>query len=92
MNEIVFGTQEHIEGLSRNALEEDFRWVNDRRMELEGECERLDAENAKLRELFSETLIRLAAANEAANCDFMDARYCELLESHGIKVGTNDRL
>lgn len=50
MSEIIFGTPEHVAGLSRKALEEDFRWVNDRRMELEGECERLDAENAKLRD------------------------------------------
>lgn len=51
MSEIIFGTQEHVAGLSRKALEEDFQWVNDRRMELEGECERLDTENAKLRDL-----------------------------------------
>lgn len=50
MSEIIFGTTEHVAGLSRKALEEDFQWVNDRRMELEGECERLDADNAKLRE------------------------------------------
>lgn len=48
MSEIIFGTPEHVAGLSRKALEEDFQWVNDRRMELEGECERLDAENARL--------------------------------------------
>lgn len=47
----------------------------------------LEAENAKLRELFGETLIRLAAANEAAGGGFLDARYCELLESYGIEVG-----
>lgn len=51
------------------------------------ELRRLQAENAKLRELFNETLIRLAAANEAADGGFMDARYCELLESYGIEVG-----
>lgn len=50
-------------------------------------CEVLQAENAKLRELFNETLIRLVAANEAAGGGFTDARYCELLESHGIEVG-----
>lgn len=43
-------------------------------------------ENAKLQELFNETLIRLVAASEAAGGGFMDARYCELLESHGIEV------
>lgn len=47
----------------------------------------LERENAKLWELVSETLIRLAAANEAAGGGFIDARYCELLESHGIEVG-----
>lgn len=47
----------------------------------------LGTENAKLRELFNETSIRLVAANEAAGGGFMDARYCELLESHGIEVG-----
>lgn len=46
----------------------------------------LERENAKLWELVSETLIRLAAANEAAGGGFIDARYCELLESHGIEV------
>ena len=46
----------------------------------------LRKENAKLRELFNETLIRLVAANEAAGGGFTDARYCELLESHGIEV------
>lgn len=53
---------------------------------IEDDCKLLESENAKLRELFNETLIRLAAANEAAGGDFMDARYCELLESHGIEV------
>ena len=48
--------------------------------------ESLEAENAKLRELFTETLIRLVAASEAAGGGFMDDRYCELLESHGIEV------
>lgn len=47
----------------------------------------LRKENAKLRELFNETLIRLVAANEAAGGGFVDARYCELLKSHGIEVG-----
>lgn len=51
------------------------------------ERRRLSAENAKLQELFNETAIRLVAANEAAGGGFMDARYCELLESHGIEVG-----
>ena len=51
MSGIVFGTPEHIAGLSREALEADFRYVQDRRMELEEACERLQAENAKLREL-----------------------------------------
>lgn len=46
----------------------------------------LERENARLRELFNETLIRLVAASEAAGGGFMDARYCELLESHGIEV------
>ena len=61
MSEIIFGTPEHVAGLSRKALEEDFQWVNDRRMELEGECERLDAENAKLREQMERlvTLLRV---------------------------------
>lgn len=53
---------------------------------LQSDNKRLRAENAKLRELFNETLIRLAAANEAAGGGFMDARYCELLESRGIEV------
>ena len=50
------------------------------------ECADHKAENEKLQELFNETLIRLAAASEAAGGGFMDARYCELLESHGIEV------
>lgn len=66
MSEIIFGTPEHIAGLSRKALEEDFRWVNDRRMELEGECERLDAENAKLRELVVEVF---KCARRGAACE-----------------------
>lgn len=50
------------------------------------EADKLRDENAKLRELFNETLIRLVAASEAAGGGFMDARYCELLESYGIEV------
>lgn len=55
-HEIVFGTPEHIAGLSRKALEEDFLWVQNRRMLLESECERLDSENAKLREACADLL------------------------------------
>ena len=59
----------------------------DRRIDSLGvENKRLKAENAKLLELFNETLIRLAAASEAAGGGFMDARYCELLKNHGIEV------
>lgn len=54
--------------------------------ELEEFASELADYNAELRELFNETLARLAAANEAAGGGFMDARYCELLESHGIEV------
>lgn len=56
------------------------------RANLEKMLEQAEAENAKLQELFNETLIRLVAASEAAGGGFMDARYCELLESHGIEV------
>ena len=59
--EIVFGTSEHIAGLSRKALEEDFRWVQKRCTELEVELqkrcteleverERMAFENANLRD------------------------------------------
>ena len=51
MGDFEFGSQEHIDGLSRNALEADFRFVVDRMREAEGEWERLKAENEKLREL-----------------------------------------
>ena len=54
--------------------------------ELRDDLQRANAENAKLRELFNETLARLVAASEAAGGGFMDARYCELLESYGIEV------
>lgn len=66
-HEIVFGTPEHIAGLSRRALEEDFRWVQDRRMELENECERLDVENAKLRELVR-TFYHCTTSGECDEC------------------------
>lgn len=49
MSEIEFGSPEHIAGLSRKALEEDFLWAQARREELKGICERLDAENRWLR-------------------------------------------
>lgn len=48
------GTSEYVSARRcrhYHAPTEDFQWVNDRRMELEGECERLDTENAKLRDL-----------------------------------------
>lgn len=64
MSEIAFGTPEHIAGLSREALEADFRYVQDRRMELEEACERLQAENAELRELVRELYDELDAATQ----------------------------
>lgn len=51
MGDFEFGSQEHIDGLSREALEADFRFVVDRMREAECEWERLKAENEKLREL-----------------------------------------
>lgn len=55
MSEIVFGTPEHIAGLSREALEADFRYVQDRRTELEEACERLQDENGRLRSCLSDS-------------------------------------
>jgi len=46
-----YGSDEHLDGLSRNALKTEVRWWHDRANEMEGECERLQAENDKLREL-----------------------------------------
>lgn len=48
-DEIEFGSSEHIAGLSREALEQDFAWVVDRKREIEAICDRLDAENADLK-------------------------------------------
>lgn len=56
---IEFGSPEHIAGLSRAALETDFRFVNDRRNELEDACEQLEAENTRLRSCLED-----AAENE----------------------------
>ncbi len=73
MREIVFGSPEHIAGLSRKALEEDFRWMYSRMMEMEDICERLDAENAELRETLKrrnrqfETMTDMWAARGAEN-------------------------
>lgn len=67
MSEIIFGTQEHIAGLSREALEADFRYVQDRRMELEEACERLQAENAKLLDELDFCL------KQVPNCDGCEA-------------------
>lgn len=84
MSEIVFGTPEHVAGLSRKALEEDFQWVNDRRMELEGECERLDTDNAKLRELVHMMLRVAGIAEYATDAEWqVIARYLSKL---GIEV------
>lgn len=55
MSEIAFGTPEHIAGLSREALEADFRYVQDRRTELEEACERLQDENERLRSCLSDS-------------------------------------
>lgn len=55
MSDIVFGTPEHIAGLSREALEADFRYVQDRRTELEEACERLQDENERLRSCLSDS-------------------------------------
>ena len=81
MSEIVFGTPEHVAGLSRKALEEDFQWVNDRRMELEGECERLDTENAELRELVRD-LYGLAWPE----CPGAAEAYLPRIQSLGVEV------
>ena len=51
MREIEFGTPEHVAGLSREALEADFRWLVSRNDEVEGICERLIRENYELRKL-----------------------------------------
>ena len=48
-DEIEFGSPEHIAGLSREALEQDFAWTVERNREVEDICERLDAENADLK-------------------------------------------
>lgn len=50
------------------------------------ELERLQTENAKLRQAFNETLARLVAANEVTVSDYMDDDYCELLRELGIEV------
>lgn len=50
IEEIVFGSPEHIAGLSREALESDFRYVVDRNKELEGLVDEFAAENKELRE------------------------------------------
>lgn len=54
MKDIEFGSDEHIKGLSRKALEEDFKWVCSRMLEMEAECERLDAENEKLNKVIAQ--------------------------------------
>lgn len=41
MNEIEYGSEEHLSGLSREALESEFRWLLDWCRELEAECIRL---------------------------------------------------
>lgn len=53
MKDIEFGSDEHIKGLSRKALEEDFKWVCSRMLEMEAEYERLDAENEKLNNILA---------------------------------------
>lgn len=62
------------------------RWYTEKLRDANRTIRKLLTENAKLQELFNETLIRLAAASEATGGRFIDARYCELLESHGIEV------
>jgi len=79
MREIEFGSPEHISGLSREALEADLRWMVGRNHELEGICERLDAENAKLRELLAELY--------EEQCDECDSwKYRDRMRELGVEV------
>lgn len=45
-----------------------------------------EAENAKLRRAFNETLIRLVAANDVAVSSYMDDEYLELMRELGVEV------
>ena len=54
--------------------------------EMRMDADAIDAENAKLRRAFNETLIRLVAANNVAVSSYMDDEYLELMCELGIEV------
>lgn len=82
-----YGSDEHLDGLSHNALKTEVRWWHDRATEMEGECERLQAENAKLRELVRAMATRLAHADRVVDGGVFDARLRREVAKLGVEVG-----
>lgn len=75
MSGMEYGTDEHLDGLSRDALKSEVRWWHGRALEME-------AENAKLREL-------LAELYESAWLEYPSAfehTFAERLRELGVEV------
>lgn len=81
MNDFEYGSDEHLDGLSRVALKSEVRWWC-------GRAEEMEAENAKLREL-----VRYAIRCAAGEVDCGACPYGELLRCGGAtcKVETAAR-
>ena len=86
MSEITFGSDGHIAGLSRRALEADFRWVDARRHEMEDECERLRSENARLTALCGMLCGRLRTADRITGMGWMDERLAGMMRELGVEA------
>ena len=72
MSEKEYGTDEHLDGLSLDALKSEVRWWHGRALEME-------AENAKLRELLAELY-----EDQCDECDKW--KYADRMRELGVEV------
>lgn len=87
---IEFGSPEYIARLSREALEQDFAWMVDRNHELEGICDRLDAENADLKKRLETIYIADPDQHGQHVLTAIDQLRRDLSEYHGQLKAYND--
>ena len=73
-----YGSDEHLDGLSRNALKTEVRWWHDRATEMEGECERLQAENVRLQD--ENARLRSCLSDDAENAKMIMGENVKLRE------------
>ena len=81
-----YGSDEHLDGLSRNALKTEVRWWHDRATEMEGECERLQAENVELQD--ENARLRSCLSDDAENARMIMAENEKLRERVEMYEGT----